>query len=344
MKFIKASQFWLFQPNTIDKTMKSRVYLILALFGILTFSGIRLYYRLTDDFRLSNITHDLPQNVDWKIPSLNATEQEQLSAILQQPFHYIGKGAQSYAFASQDGEYVLKFFKFKHLKPAWYLHLLPSMGPLARYKQAVIEKKSRKLHSLFIGYALAYLENRDYSQLLYVHLTPTKTFKQTVTIIDKLGRAWGIQLDDVVFLVQRKGETLRSILKDQLDHQQIEEAKQTLSKVLDMYVAEYHRGLYDRDPGVMQNTGFIDGQAFHLDVGKLTKEDRMRQPDNYKKDLRIIVWKIDQWLQQAYPQEYAVLSHYLADEYTRLTQDRFDPNQIDIQTLKKRRVKCELES
>src|SRR5689334_8640410 len=33
-------------------------------------------------------------------------------SILEQPFHYLAKGGQSYVFGSSDGKYVLKLFRF----------------------------------------------------------------------------------------------------------------------------------------------------------------------------------------------------------------------------------------
>src|SRR5205085_10468413 len=89
---------------------------IYALFAILIIFGLsRLYYRLTDDFRIANITYDLPFTPPWKVPHLTLDEYKNLEKILSQTFSYIGKGAQCYAFKSEDGKFVLKFFKFKHL-------------------------------------------------------------------------------------------------------------------------------------------------------------------------------------------------------------------------------------
>ena len=82
------------------------------LLALVIFAGFRLYYRLTDDFRLSNMTYQLPFEAPWKVPALTAEEHQQLGRILDQKFTYIGKGAQCYAFASADQQYVLKFFKF----------------------------------------------------------------------------------------------------------------------------------------------------------------------------------------------------------------------------------------
>ena len=55
-----------------------------------------------------------------------------------------------------------------------------------------------------------------------------------------------------------------------------------------MYISEYKKGIYDRDHGVMHNTGFVEDYPFHLDVGKFSKEESMRQVKFYKKDLERI--------------------------------------------------------
>jgi len=59
---------------------------------------------------------------------LSDQEHQELAQILNQKFSYIGKGAQCYAFVSDDQLYVLKFFKFKHLKPNLLVDLIPSIA------------------------------------------------------------------------------------------------------------------------------------------------------------------------------------------------------------------------
>lgn len=306
--------------------------LVFVCFGL-----ARLYYRLTDDFRLSNIRHQLPFEAPWKVPTLTAEEQQQLTDILNQKFSYIGKGAQCYAFASEDEQYVLKFFKFKHLKPSLWVDLLPSFGPFKDYKQSCIERKQRKLFGVFEGYDIAYRENRQDSELLYLHLVPTEHLHQAVTVVDKIGFERTINLDDVVFLVQKKGETLRTRLKQLLSQERLLEAEQAIASIVGMYISEYKKGVYDRDHGVMHNTGFVGSQPFHLDVGKFSKEERMREVDVYKKDLEHVLWKIDRWVKTDYPQYYSALSAFLSQQYQQRTGDVFDAKSIDPQRFKKKR-------
>lgn len=308
--------------------------LVLASF---LFGAVRLYYRLTDDFRMGNITYQLPFEAPWEVPALTSEEHLQLSHLLNQKFSYIGKGAQCYAFVSEDQQYVLKFFKFKHLKPNLIVDLLPSIPPFKGFKQSCKERKQRKLIGVFNGYDLAYRENRQDSKLLYLHLLPTNNLQLQATVVDKIGLERQINLDDVVFLVQRKGETLRSRLNSLLKQGRLQEAEQAMATILEMYISEYRKGIFDHDHGVMHNTGFIGNQPFHLDVGKLNKDDRMQQVDVYKKDLEHVVWKMDVWVKSAYPQYYYEISDFLSHQYQQLTGEMLDIKGIDPKRFKKRR-------
>jgi hypothetical protein len=319
----------------MSKRLKRWVYGLVIAF--LLFGLTRLYYHLTDDFRLSNITYQLPFEAPWQVPILTDEEYEQLARILNQKFSYLGKGAQCYAFVSEDQQYVLKFFKFKHLKPNLIVDLLPSVAPFKSFKQNCIEHKRRKLIGVFNGYDLAYRENRQDSELLYLHLHATNNLNLQATIVDKMGFERRINLDSVVFLVQRKGETLRNRLNRLLKQERLQEAEQAISSVLVMYMSEYKKGIFDRDHGVLHNTGFIGNQPFHLDVGKLNKDERIRQLDVYKKDLEHVVWRMDVWVKATYPHYYPQLSDFLASEYQKWTGEVVNIKAIDPKQFKKRR-------
>ncbi len=315
--------------------MKKLFYFLLMCVGL--FLAARLYYRLTDDFRIANIVYPLPFKATWETPSLNDVDSQNLKAILDQPYFYIGKGAQCYAFESKDGEYVLKFFKFKHLKPNLFVDALPSISPFKAFKEQAIERKKRKLISVFNGYDLAYRENREASELIYLHLVPTTDLHLNVLVYDKIGFERNIELDPVVFLIQRKGETLRTHLRNLLDHENLAGAKEAMAEILSMYISEYKKGIYDHDHGVLHNTGFVDGKPFHLDVGKLNQDDRMKEKGYYKFDLEHVIWKIDVWVKANYPNYYSEIASFLSDQFQKLTGDTIDTNSIDPKRFKKQR-------
>ena len=306
--------------------------------ALLVFGGFRLYYRLTDDFRLGNMTYELPFQAPWQVPPLTPEEYRQLAHILDQKFTYIGKGAQCYAFASADQQYVLKFFKFKHLKPNLFVDFLPPIPPFNAYKQNCVERKQRKLIGVFNGYDLAFRENRQESELIYLHLLPTTHLHLQANVIDKIGLERKINLDEVVFLMQRKGETLRTRMNRLLKEEHVAEAEKVIASIVQMYISEYRKGIYDHDHGVMHNTGFIGDQPFHLDVGKLNKDERMKEVTFYKKDLEHVLWKIDVWVKANYPHVYPQLTAFLSQQYEKQTGEPLDLQAIDPKRFKKKRA------
>jgi hypothetical protein len=270
---------------------------------ICLFAFVRVYYRVTDDFRIGNFTYDLPFHPEWEIAPLSYENQKELDRILSQQFSYIGKGAQSYAFESDDGRYVLKFFKFKHLKPSLLAGILPKLPLIGDYQEKEIARKERKLNGVFKGYKLAYDVNRSEAGLLFIQLNPNHHFKPVV-VRDKLGLAREIDLGSVVYIVQEKGQTLRNVLKHLLSQGDLSTAKQRIGQIFNLYLQEYQKGIYDHDHGVMQNIGFVGERPIHLDVGKLTADDQMRRPEIYRDDLFKVMEKIESWVKQYYPNHY----------------------------------------
>lgn len=278
--------------------------IIIAFTSTAIFGAARLYYRLTDDIRLSNMTYEMPYHEEWEIPPLSSVDQARIDAILDQQFHYIGKGAQAYAFASDDGQYVLKFFKFKHLKPSWFLESLPSIGPIKTYKQTQTARKRRKLEGVFASYRLAYHIHKEPSGLIYIHLNPSDTLRKSVVFKDKIGLSHTVDLDKFVFVLQKKGQTTRTVIKDLLNKGDVNTAKIRINQIFDLYVSEYAKGIYDHDHGVMHNTGFVGEYPIHLDVGKLANAPEMKNMDMAKADLEKIAYKLQTWTRANFP-EYA---------------------------------------
>ncbi len=292
--------------------------------ALLLFGLVRVYYRATDDFRLANITYKMPHHQEWEIEQLPADNAKQIDAILSQKFYYIGKGAQSYAFSSDDGQYVLKFFKFKHLRPNWFVNSFPNIPPFSGYRDQLAIRKHRKLYGVFTGYHLAYTEDRDESGLIFVHLNTGNDLKRSVTVFDKIGFEHTIDLDKLPFTLQEKAVTFGHTLDKLLKSDDLTTAKTRIRQIFDLYLREYQKGLYDKDHGLMHNTGFVDAKPIHLDVGKLTKDNEMKNPASYQPDMEFLAWKVNGWIKNRYPQYHVELTEWLSQELTDIFGRPFD--------------------
>lgn len=283
----------------------------IVIVGALFFFGMRAYYRITDDFQISNMTYDLPFNFEWEAATLALDAKEEIWQAFNLPYHYIGKGAQSYAFLSEDGNHVIKFFKFKHLKPNWLTEALPNFSVFDSYKIKSISRKDRLIKSVFKGYKLAYDLHKEESGLLYIHLNKTTDIKKQLTLIDKIGRPHVIDLDSTIFILQERARTTRDILQEALEKKDLVSAEKRIDQILNLYLSEYQKGIYDRDHGWMHNTGFVGEKAIHLDTGKLTEDGEMRSSERYLADLQILGIRFAEWLKDNFPQyRRSLLSHF----------------------------------
>jgi len=271
----------------------------------------RLYFILTDDFRVGTVTHTLPIRPEWNIAPLTAEEKTKLHAILDQPYSYLGKGAQAYAFASEDGKYVFKFFKFKHILPKWWYGCLPDWEMFRSIKEKEAAYRVRKYNRTFNAHKLAFENDKKNTGLIYVHLNPSQDLHETFTVTDKIGRSFTFNLDEIVFVIQERGETLGNEIHKSLKKGHVDLVNNMIDKIWVMYMDEYTRGIWDQDHGVTHNTGLLpDKRPFHLDVGMLHMSDYMKQKEEYKPDLLIAARRVQVWIKRHYPAYYApILSH-----------------------------------
>lgn len=313
------------QEQILKAHPSKKQYLIWILLSCLAlFALVRIYFRITDDFRVANMTYEIPYHPEWDIPDPTPAELAKLKAILNQDFYYIGKGAQSYAFKSADEKYVLKFFKFKHLKPSLFVDFLPPLPYLKEYRDAQVLRKAKKLNSVFTGYHLAYAVHKNDSGLIFIHLNKSDNLHLQAHVKDKIGLPRTIDLDPIVFVIQEKAQTTRAVIIDLLNQNDLAGAKRHIRQIFDLYLTEYRKGIYDRDHGVMHNTGFVGDKPIHLDVGKLTQDDRMKLPEYYEPDLVKIAHKFGNWLKINYPNAYPDLMHDMEENLSEIFNKSFN--------------------
>jgi len=263
----------------------------------------RFCHQQTDGFSRYKISSNLTFQPEWETPRLSLREQESLSKILDQPYRYLAKGAQSYVFLSDDGKYVLKFFRIYHLQPPFWVTHLRWPWFLQSYKMDKILKKLDELHKDFASYKIAHDELKEETGIVYLHLNKTDYLKQTLTFYDKIGIKHQVALDQMEFLVQKRAELVYPALAKMVESEGLENAKDALSQLVSLLCLRCQKGIHDKDPDLNTNFGFIGHTPLQIDVGRFRIENGNLQERMVDRDEIIrITDNLNQWLRSRYPE------------------------------------------
>lgn len=281
-------------------TRRKHLYALLLLLGLFCLYSPCCYW-LADRFSLSNISSSLTDNPAWEIPPPTDNERQRISTCLEQPFTYLGKGSQCYVFESADKEWVLKFFRHERYRfPTWVTFL--SLPPFLKVIQEErILEKQRKQELLFESCMLAYQELREESGLLFLHLNKTPFFEKNVTIKDKLGRKFSIEIDQYAYLIQKKGALLYPSLEEWMERGEVERAKNALSDLVILLEKRYEKGIVDHDAVISKNAGFLDDKPIYFDIGQFGKDDTIKDAQISYEETKKITRKLRSWIAENYP-------------------------------------------
>jgi hypothetical protein len=228
----------------------------------------------TGRFTILRITSKLTPRPEWETAPLSPEEKSRIKEILSQPYSYLDKGVQSFVFASEDGQYVIKFFRHDHLDAPFWL------TPNQRIK------KQAQLCKEFLSYKLAFQNLREQTGLVLVHLNKTDDLHQTLDLVDKLGIHHPLPLDNYEFLIQKRASLLYTALNQMIEENKMSDAKETLTNLVKLLAHLATVGIADKDPDLITNFGVIGTEPIQIDVGrfspraaKLNKDEIIRITD-----------------------------------------------------------------
>jgi hypothetical protein len=213
-----------------------------------------------------------------------ALPSEDLKQILTRPFRYLGKGRQCFVFES--GDFVLKFFNQKYLQDPWYA------GEKEKYK--------RQRRRLFYekSYEIAFREFGE--EIAYLHLGPS-TGLPKVTLA-QAGREFVVDLNDVPFVLQRKGAPIYSVLEEVYQRRGLEGLKQEIDHFIEAVAKRVEKGIADADSDVEHNWGYVGGRLFHLDPGRLYYEEKLKEPKRLEREWHNATHGLHKWLKKNHPE------------------------------------------
>lgn len=274
------------------------------------YGGMKWCVPKTDGFEVNNIYSNLSFNAKWSVADIVQND-PWLHTILNQKFHYLAHGGQCYAFASEDGRYVLKFFKHHLRRVPWLFSNLPLPSSLEYLRENKRIKRENKLIRDFSSYKLCFEKLPEETGLIFIHLNKTNGRLPSVAIIDKLNIAHRVALDEVEFVIQKRATLAHAYIDELMRTNRIEEAKNAVAGICDLIIKRSQKGIFDEDAKIHRNFGFVDDKAVVVDVGRLKIDYTRQDPQIYRHDLALITERFKNWLKI---QRYYLLVDYL-EEY-----------------------------
>ncbi|MDN3506478.1 MAG: hypothetical protein P0S96_04540 [Simkaniaceae bacterium] len=274
------------------KRFDQAIRLILSIFALCAVSSF--CKKQTDTFTIWGCASSRPYCADF---ATSMPESSELNEALTNSYTYFGRGGQAYAFFSEDGKYVIKFFKQRLFRPS----LLLKLNPIPPVRNKRIAKRLDKWRRDFFSYKVASTTLQEETGVLYSHLNPTKHLQTKLKITDRLGIEHKIDLDQFDFIVQKRAERVYDRIDRLMAKENLEGAKQALAQVFTLIDTRAKKGYRDRDPNIRTNCGFIENKAVKIDVGRFVLSEEMKNPAFRREELKRIIEPFGEWIQSSHP-------------------------------------------
>jgi hypothetical protein len=187
-----------------------------------------------------------------------------------------------------------------HLQPLWVQKRLAKRNTLAK---------------TFASYKIAYEELKEETGIIYLHLNKTNGLFQKLRIIDNIGVVHPLDLDQMEFLVQKRAVLFHPYLEKTIREKGLQPAQTILSDLVQFLVLRNQKEIFDKDPDLETNFGFLDGKLVQIDVGRFSKDPQRNNRDVYRDEILRITDDFNKWLKLHYPP----LSSHLEKEIISLT-------------------------
>lgn len=272
---------------------------LLVLFPLLLF-GVGLYLcSYQRGFTVEKISSKLSFNRALETRPLGAEALEHLlKNVLSQTFYYLGSGSQSYAFASKDGKYVLKFFKMHKILPKTWLRDFP-FSLFEKYRLDNVERRQHEFETIFRNFKAAYELMPEETGLLYLHLNKTRDLKTKVMLIDHEGKQCVVDIDSKEFAVQLKVEKMCDyFLALKESEEQLRGAVRSFLHVIASLCAH---GYCDQSVDICSNFGFVSKRALIFDITHFYADESLKQPRFLQAEVLDAVEKVSHWAERFHP-------------------------------------------
>ena len=228
---------------------------------------------------------------------------EETLAFLKQPYRYLAKGHQCFAFVSEDGKNVIKFFNYSRFSLPFPLEHISYFEPLYQKRQA-------RFAPTMQSYEIAEAYLREETGLIYVHLQ--KGGKLPILELEDRGkRHHRIDLNQTAFILQKFATPIYEELEKRFQTLGKEGLEESLSCFLALLQKRCQLGIADDDRDVEINFGFCEKKPMLLDPGRLYFEKSLQSKVGIEKELRAATKKLRRYLAKTHPEEALFLEEQL---------------------------------
>lgn len=239
-----------------------------------------------------------PRRIQSLDVQLNEGWNEEAKRAIQQPFHFIGRGRQCFAFESQDGKYVLKIPRTDIYKTPFWARVLP----VHSYRTKLEAKHRAKQQFILESFRISFYELKNQTGLLAIHLGQAPISEKKITLIDASGWRHHVQLVKLPFLLQYKKPILMDSFLKALGKGDRKEAGKILDALLTTITERASKGILNLDRRFIDNYGYDGEIAFQIDVGSFFKKPDLNPSEAYEKSLRDSIDPVKEWLGKLDPE------------------------------------------
>jgi hypothetical protein len=261
----------------------------------------KIYEKKTDGFKKESILSNLCFDPRFVTEKPRSKEIQTIDLILDQPFYYLGKGYQCFAFESADKCYVIKFCRHSRLRNSYMYDHIPLPQFLDKKRKLTSQKKTDKLLRHFSSYKFAYENLKEEAALVFMHLNKSSNLSKTLTLFDKIGRKFTLDMDHVEFFIQKKVNPFYPTLQQMIAQGDLQAVRSIIDDLMQLLIKRSHLGMFDKDAKLDRNFGILDGRVHQIDIGSYRPIMQEMTNDFLYDDIKATTSTLKKWLQEQDP-------------------------------------------
>ena len=255
----------------------------------------RFWYLSKDGFNVNRLRYSLPvaQSADNEDP-------DYIKALLDKPYHYIGRGRQCYVFASSDGRTVLKMPRFDRYALPLFWRAMPHSF-MDSYRKSLYRGRQERLVFTLESFRIAADDLRDETAVVYLHLHQTQSLPARFLIYDRMNRPLEINLNQMAFALQEKKAIMMPLCLKAFREKDREAAEKMLLSFLNIIDIRAKKGIFNRDPSFLKNFGWDGEKSVQIDIGSFWRRSDLPGEEACLLSLREGTAPLRQWLAKTDP-------------------------------------------